>query len=77
MSSMLKQVKDFMQNIESGYDFTIEISKENETIDLVEENEWEVIRVVEVIVGYHKDSLAEVGEYLNNNNLKYHLRELD
>lgn len=77
MSSMLKQVKDFMQYIENGYDFTIETSKENETIDLVEENEWEVIRVVEVIVGYHKDSLAEVEEYLNSNNLKYHLRELD
>lgn len=77
MSSMLNQVKDFMQYIENGYDFTIEISKENETIDLVEENEWEVIRVVEVIVGYHKDSLTEVEEYLNNNNLKYHLRELD
>lgn len=77
MSSMLNQVKDFMQNIENDYDFTIEINKENETIDLVEENEWEVIRVVEVIVGYHKDSLAEVEEYLNNNNLKYYLRELD
>ena len=73
MTDNISQVMVFIDDIKENNDFVIEIDNEENCINILEENEYE-IEFAEVL---EDENIQKLYSYLDKRNINYHVRVID